>query len=231
MTEIIKDKRENLEKVAAQIIKEAIQELLKIKEKVVLAVPGGRSVAGIFENLLTEQIPWQKVHIFMIDERLVTVTDKESNFKLAKDTFIDRLETRGQLPMSNIHPFMIDESSDDYGISDYTEELKSVGARYDIILLSSGEDGHIGALYPNHNSIKSESDYYIYMNDSPKPPKGRMSASKNLLLKSKAAIIVLFGDEKRDALNNLLDKKLDIIDCPAKIIDEIENSYILTDLK
>jgi 6-phosphogluconolactonase len=212
-------------KKAADIIAQSINKLLSTQEQVVLGIPGGRSVSRIFKKLKGKNIPWKKVHIFMIDERMVSIEDDESNFRLAMECFFGELIDKKKLPEQNIYPFIPGK-----GIKSYEKELKDLGGSYDIILLSSGEDGHIGALYPNH-SIKDESEYYLTMNDSPKPPKDRMTSSRKLLLRSKVAILLFFEEAKRDALNRFQDKKLDINDCPAKLLNYIKDSYILTDLK
>lgn len=221
MSEIIRAKRAILEKKAAKIVKDSILSILKEKKDVVFAIPGGRSVAGIFKLLIKEDIPWQKVHIFMVDERMVSLEDKDSNFKLAKETFLGAIN----IPNQNIHPFVVEN-----GIKAYEGELKVLGGNYDIILLSAGEDGHVGALYPNHHSIQSDSEYYLVMNDSPKPPPNRMTLSKKLLLRSKVALIMFLGGGKRGAFAKFMDKGIDPVACPAKLVQSINESYAFTDI-
>lgn len=231
MTEIIVNKnRHILEKKAADIISNSINQLLEKKNYIILAIPGGRSISGIFEFLKEKNIPWKKVHIFMVDERLVPIDDDKSNFKLANESFIKELVSKDTLPKKNVHPFIINKNKSDYGISSYKEELKKHGSIYDIVLLSSGEDSHIGALYPNHPSIKAHSDFYLTMHNSPKPPKDRMTMSKKLLLNSKVAILLFFGESKREALKKFKDNKIDFNFCPAKLVNFIKDSYVLTDL-
>jgi len=231
MTEIIraKDKQE-YDKIATELIAKNIANVLKSKEFVVLAVPGGRSVAGIFKEFITADIPWQKVHIFIVDERLVPLEDQKSNYKLAFDSFLGELVAKNKLPKENIHPFVYDSQSIDKGTNAYETELKKFGGVYDIVLLSSGEDGHVGGLYPSHHSFSDESEFFVYMDDSPKPPKDRMSMSRKLLLKSEYAILVYLGAGKKDALDMFLDENVSVKDCPAKIVQEIENSWIVTDI-
>lgn len=222
--------RETLEKEAARVIAESIKDLLLQQDRVTLAIPGGRSVTGIFSQLKTLDIDWHKVHIFMVDERLVPIDHDDSNFKLANDTFIRELITEGSLPAKNVHPFGYDEKSEDKGIAFYEEQVKDHGGSYDIILLSAGEDCHVGALYPNHSSIKDDAAYYLTMDDSPKPPKGRMTASKNLLLSAKVALILFVGENKRKAYEKFLDEEVTTAECPAKIVAAIPEVYVVTDL-
>ncbi len=229
---IYNDSRLEIEKSAVRIIGKYAASILDKQGSLVFAIPGGRSVVGIFK-LFKElnSLDWEKIHIFMLDERLVPPGDRESNFKLAKDLFIDELVQRKSLPRSNIHPFIYDKDSPSRGISEYEDELKRFGGSYDIILLSSGEDGHIGGLYPGHHSIKDNSEYYIIMDDSPKPPPDRMSSSRRLLLRSKAAFVLFLGEGKKKAFQSFIDPNTDYLSCPAKIIYQIGRSYALSDIK
>ena len=190
----------NLDETAARIITDAINGLLQKKLFVVMAVAGGRSVGGVFNALIKHDIPWEAIHIFMVDEKLVPLEHEDSNFRLAQESFLEKLITEGKLPKGNVHPFIHDPTSPDLGLANYRKQLEQWGGSYDIVLLSSGEDGHIGALYPNHHSIRDTSPYYIAMDDGVKAPKERMSSSRKLLLRSKVAIILFYDDIKKDAL-------------------------------
>ena len=173
MKEIMIEK-EKIGKKVADILAEAISKTIRNKDQVVVAFPGGRSVAAVFDVLKEKEIDWNNVHLFMVDERMVKLDNEDCNFKLLKEELIGHIN----IPEENVHPFMVEE-----GIKAYEEELKKVGGKFDIVLLSSGEDGHIAGLYPKHHSIKDESDYFITMDDSPKPPKDRMSSSRKLIEK------------------------------------------------
>lgn len=208
----IKDTRKNLEKKAASIIIKKIKQLLKKQNKVVLGIPGGRSVKNIFKLLKISKIDWNKTHIFFVDERLVPLNDKESNYNLAKKYF----------PKKSLHPFNYK-----HPLEDYINDLKAHGGKFDIILLSSGEDCHCAGLFPNY-TIKNKDKFFIKFDDSPKPPKKRMSASRKLLEKSQMAILLFFGYEKKDAYKLFKDKKIKITKCPSKLVNNIKESYLLT---
>ena len=88
----------------AEILADKIKE---INGDVVLAIPGGRSVAGIFRELLKMDLDWKRIHLFMVDERMVQLEHEDSNFRLAKESFIDKLA--GKLPEENLHPFRVED--------------------------------------------------------------------------------------------------------------------------
>lgn len=220
------------EKTAAETIAKSIKSLLQKQPQVVLAVPGGRSVPEIFKLLRNDAtVPWEKVHIFMVDERLVPLEHEQSNFRLAKENLISPLVKSGKLPKDNVHPFVYDKEKTGAGLDEYENELKEYEGAYDIVLLSSGEDGHIGALYPKHHSVRDESEFYLIMHDSPKLPKDRMTMSRKLLLKSKVAVLLFFGEAKREAYESFVDWSKDYEQCPARLVKLIDNHYVITDIK
>lgn len=216
---------------AAKIIARTVFECLEKKgddSVVILAIPGGRSVPPIFASLLSEELPWERVHIFMVDERLVPLTDKECNYKLAMDTFLGELITENILPKENTHPFIQDSRKKDKGVSKYVKNLELVGGKIDIVLVSSGEDGHIAGLYPNHHSVMDEESIFLTMNDSPKPPKDRLSAGVKLLRQADTTILIFMGDAKKDAYKKFKDKSLDYKSCPAKLALDAKKTFVLT---
>lgn len=231
MVEVIyKETIEELDRYGALIIKEAIDKLLLEQEKLTLALPGGTSVSGILEELKYVKIDWKRVHVFLVDERLVNIDHKDSNYKLVSEILLDELSSSASISSSNIHPFILRDEVEDKGIILYQEELTGISNRYDVVLLSSGEDGHIGALYPNHDSVKDDSEYFIIMDNSPKPPKERMSISRELLLKSDTIILLFYNDHKRNSLSLFLKDGPGYEECPAKLIKEVKNPYVLTNV-
>lgn len=228
--EIIRNKNlKKLERIVVDVLVKNIRCMLKRKEYVVLGIVGGKSILGIFSLLKEEKrIAWGKVHIFMVDERLVDLDNEESNFKLARDFFINSLIENGLLPVENVHPFVL-KDSEDFGVSEYEREFKKYGDSFDIVIFSSGEDGHIAALFPNHDSVRNDSEYFLFMEDAPKSPEKRMSASRKLILRSKVALILFLGEKKGEAYRNFL-KGDDVFSCPARLVKKIEKSYVITNL-
>lgn len=221
---ILRGKRAQLDAKAAWILAEAIRTLLDSKSTVIVAVPGGRSVTGIFQNLAKDDVDWRRVHLFMVDERLVPLDDPECNFRLVAESLGETV------PAASLHPFVYDAAAEDKGVGEYERQLVQLGGRFDVVLVSSGEDGHIASLFPNHQATAVDGKRFILLDDSPKPPLGRMSATPALIAASQVGLLLFFGAGKSLALKNFFNTELSVSECPAKLIRTLPQHYILTDL-
>lgn len=224
---------ETLFSLAARALLADIQALSK--EKVVVAVPGGRSVVGLLVAMesMKEELPkdfWGRLEFFMVDERLVPLTSEDSNFKLVNEKFFSNALEAGLLKRSQLHPFIVNLDAADYGLSEYSEELNRCGGKFDVVVLGVGEDAHIGALFPNHASITNTSLQFLAMTNSPKPPPLRMTASRSLISGAAVAYALFTGEAKREALEKYRDKRISLEQCPVKLIDTVSKSVLVTDL-
>ncbi|MEN9626334.1 MAG: hypothetical protein RL557_662 [archaeon] len=206
---IKEDTKEMLEHFAAETIAEAMKKSIIDKGKVIFGVVGGRNVSGIFSLLSSQQLEWGKVHIFLLDER----KSGEGNGILAQTYFSGKA-------IVHLYENMMTAQ-------DYEKEFFQQGDRFDIILASSGEDGHIASLYPLHDSIRSEHYGFIDVHNSPKPPAERISASRRLIENSSLAVLLFFGEEKKSAFENFLNKNISVVECPAKVIQKVKKSFVL----
>jgi 6-phosphogluconolactonase len=207
-----------------------VRGVLAARPQAIVAVPGGRSAAAVFRAMLTEDLDWRRVHFFIVDERLVPVDHADSNFRLLQENLVAPLVTAGRIEPGNAHPFVVDPASADRGAARYERELAGFGMRYDAILLSAGEDGHVGALYPNHHSVADRHHGFIVMDDSPKPPPGRMTSSLSLMQTASAAVLIFAGEAKREAYGRFNDARSSVADCPARLVLAVGDAAVFTDL-
>lgn len=220
---IITGKRDHLEQRAAKIISESIRSILQKKDLLIMGIVGGSSVANVFEHLCKEDVAWEKIHLFMIDERLVPLDHQDSNYGLALPYFKD------VFPEKNLHPFTFEQGKEQEGIEQYQTLMEQHGGKYDLVLVSSGEDGHIAALFPEHHSVQSEQPFFLTMDDSPKMPPNRMTASRQLIQRAEVGLLLFFGTGKAAAFANFQQDSVPLEQCPSKMIKNIGQHYILTD--
>lgn len=214
----------------AQHLGERLRDLLARRGSVNIAVPGGRSVKKIFAMLRQAQVDWARVHFFVVDERLVPLDHPDSNYTLLREHLVDPLAREGLISSENVHPFTFDPAVPDRGARAYEAALAKQGFRFDIVLLSSGEDGHVGALFPDHHSVRNAHHGFIIMDDSPKPPAGRMTASLSLMLTAEFGVLLFAGEAKREAFAKFNDPAIPAVECPAKLVVGMKNATVFTDL-
>lgn len=221
----IKDRKSLFEK-AADLIISIISYLPDNRDPVLVAAAGGMSMSGVFAALSKKPADWSRIHFFMADERVVPAGDERSNFRILKTRLIDKIS----IPGRNIHPFRVKADKIDFGLKEYEKEFRALGESFDLVLLSSGEDGHVASLFPFHHSIRDNSEFFIAMDDSPKPPPSRISISRKLLLKSGSAMLMFTGESKRRALERFGNPDNSFEELPAVLVKSIAASFLLTDI-
>src|SRR5580700_7661027 len=137
--------------LAETAAKRLINRLNEAKGRAAVALTGGSSPQGLYRLLAEEpwrgEVPWQRVHWFIGDDRFVPETDPLSNMAMARRLFLDRVRA----PRQNIHPMATDASDPQRAARLYEDELKAFygAARldparplFDMVLMGLGVDGH-----------------------------------------------------------------------------------------
>ncbi|GAB1409072.1 6-phosphogluconolactonase [Desulfovibrionales bacterium] len=213
---------------AGEFLCARLARIVRDQGQAVLGVPGGRSVARVFQVLAAHDLDWQRVHVFLLDERCVPVGDPESNYGLVQEHLITPLHERGTRPGS-VHPFAYNAASADQGAQQYTTELAAYGLRFDVLLASMGEDGHVASLFPRHAALGVAERCFVHVHDAPKPPPARISASLPLLRTAQVVALVVLGQAKAAAFAALGDPLVAVTDCPAKALLDTQECVVFTD--
>ena len=59
------------ERAAAESIAAKLARAIEERGQATLAISGGRSPWGMLDQLARQNLPWDKVHVFQVDERIV----------------------------------------------------------------------------------------------------------------------------------------------------------------
>ncbi|XSC42174.1 6-phosphogluconolactonase [Bradyrhizobium sp. RDT10] len=140
--------------------------------RVAICLTGGSSPKQLYQLLATDpyrsRIPWQRVHWFIGDERLVPADDPLNNMGMARTIFLNECA-----PAANIHPIptaTADPADPDRSAALYERELQSFyGADtldlarplFDLVLMGVGPDGHTASLFPDDPALDETARWVV----------------------------------------------------------------------
>ena len=133
----------------AQVAREAVTE----RGRCALAFSGGATPWRAFRALAGEDVPWDRVHLFQVDERAAPSGDPERNDFHLKEALIDRIA----IPSANVHPMPVEEEDLDEGARRYEAILRQIAGTppvLDLVQLGLGEDGHMASLFPGDAALQ-----------------------------------------------------------------------------
>jgi 6-phosphogluconolactonase len=138
-------------------------------------------------------LDWSNVHVWWGDERFVEKNSADRNELQAKNALLDHIS----IPQENLHPFPA--SDEGLSLDEAATEFRKVveGARFDILLLGIGPDGHIASLFPGKNAA---GELVVAEHDSPKPPPQRLSLSYAAINTAIEVWFTVAGADKESAV-------------------------------
>ena len=212
---LIFDDKMSLSKALAQEILNIAKKSISEKNCFSIVLTGGQSVLNLYKILSKSDSNWEKWHIYIGDERCVPMRHKDRNDQVINEIWLDN----STISKNNIH-FIQAELGLIEAQKEYEKVLKKID-KFDVVLLSVGEDGHVASLFPNHSY--PDNKMVVIESNSPKSPKQRLSMSYKQLNKSNYIFKLLIGKSKQQVVH-LLQKTTNL---PiTKVTGECEKLYI-----
>ncbi|MDQ5845482.1 MAG: 6-phosphogluconolactonase [Acidobacteriota bacterium] len=149
---IVLDSPEDVARAGAERFVSHAQTAIDDHDVFSVALAGGNTPRRMYQLLASDsfrnEIHWNNVHLFFGDERCVPPNDPDSNYRLAREALISRV----QIPVRNVHPIN-GEGDPIENAKLYEDELRSFFAgrqwpQFDLVLLGLGTDGHSASLFP-----------------------------------------------------------------------------------
>jgi len=138
---------------AAERIAQVAREAVAQRGRCALAFSGGTTPWRALKTLAGEDLPWDRVHLFQVDERVVPFGDPERNYFHLREALIDRIA----IPPANVHPMPVEEEDLDEGGRRYESILRRIAGTppvLDLVQLGLGEDGHTASLFPGDAALQ-----------------------------------------------------------------------------
>lgn len=189
--------REMLIIEVAQNILGDLKAALLTQENVSFVVPGGTTPGPIFDILCTADIEWNRVHVMLSDERWVPDDNDRSNAKLLRDRLLVN-----RAAAAKFTPFYVPDVEVTVACKDLSETLASEWP-ISVLVLGMGADMHTASLFPEANglgaALSANADALLPI--QAEGQEQRVTLSAPVLNSAISKHIVIFGDDKRAALD------------------------------
>jgi 6-phosphogluconolactonase len=185
-----------------------------------MALAGGNTPRSIYEQWATVQDEslWRKVHFFWGDERCVPPDEKESNYKMAYDSFLSKIKVSD----NQIHRIR-GEVDLEMEVHRYSDEIKGHlpivknFPQFDWILLGVGNDGHTASLFPTSKTLKEKS-LICEVAQHPETGQKRISLTLPVINNARKVTFLVTGKEKSEIVPKILRDKNSLLTLPAALV-------------
>ncbi|MGB3208635.1 MAG: 6-phosphogluconolactonase [Crinalium sp.] len=193
-----------------------------------IALSGGSTPKPLYEAIAQQNLPWDKIHIFWGDERYVPPDDPDSNFRMAREAWLNQVD----FPPSNIHPMPTQgeaATSADLYEQELQEFFKTAPLEFpafDVILLGMGDDGHTASLFPHTDALQVRDRLITVGNKDGQP---RITFTVPLINQARCVLFVVAGANKRQALAQIFAQEGDDLAYPSRLIQPQAELWWLLD--
>lgn len=195
-----------------------MQEAIASRGKCTIALSGGSTPKPLYEALAAEDLPWDKIYVFWGDERYVPVDSPESNQKMARELWLNKVD----IPEANIYPMpttggdpAADAAKHEAELQEFFQVSPGQFPSFDLILLGMGDDGHTASLFPHTDALKV-SDRLITVGAKEDQP--RITFTVPLINNARCVLFVVAGASKQPALDRIFAEEADEANYPSRSI-------------
>lgn len=187
-----------------------------------MAVSGGQTPRMMLRALSHQDMPWEKVHVVQVDERVAPAGHQDRNLTQLRDSLL----MHAPLPMDHIYAMPVEAADLEAAAAQYTEKLQEIAGSppvLDLVHLGLGSDGHTASLIPGDPVLKvADADVALtglYQG------RRRMTLTYPILNRSRCILWLVTGSEKAGMFARLRDGDLSI---PAGLVHR-EQAIVLAD--
>jgi 6-phosphogluconolactonase len=206
---VVADRKAIAETAAQRLIKR----LKDAKDHAAVCLTGGSSPEGLYRLLAEEpwrsEVPWDRVHWFMGDDRFVPEDDPHSNMGMARRLFLDKVS----VPRSHVHAIPTDANDPEGAANLYQDTLrKFYGAErldpawplFDLVLMGVGPDGHTASLFPGSRALEERGRWVVGVDKAGMEPLvPRVTLTFPALALTREMLFIVDGSGKRDILRRV----------------------------
>ena len=186
---------------AASLIALQARAAVVARSRFILGVSGGQTPSLMLRALAGEDVPWAKVDVVQVDERIAPAGHPDRNLTALRESL-----RHASLPPEHIHPMPVEAPDLEAAAGRYAELLRTIAGTppvLDLAHLGLGADGHTASLVPGDPVLDvTNADVAVTGAYRGRP---RMTLTFPMLNRSRRILWVVTGGEKAEAMARLLD--------------------------
>lgn len=197
-------------KSAAHLFTEAALNAVGARGLARIAISGGTTPKAMFALLadptqpFLQQVPWNKLDLYWVDERCVPPTDADSNYRMTNEVMLSKVP----LPADHVHR-MEGELNPEVAAARYESLIRNTfkleGAEtptFDLILLGMGDDGHTASLFP-HTEALNDLTHIAIANHVPQKDTWRITLTWPVINQGREVAFLIEGTAKAQVLHDV----------------------------
>jgi 6-phosphogluconolactonase len=199
----------------------------KKKGTIYIALSGGSTPEPFYKLFKSsKKLPWNRIHLFLVDERYVPINHPDSNYAMIA-TALGKTQIQ---KLKNFTCFHTDLTIKDC-LKQYAKELNQTPTNpkknpaFDLTILGIGPDGHTASLFPKQSALTTRQPV-AHTTTSQFKVKDRLTITFPVILKSKTLLVLMKGQEKLPTLKELTNGKKSATGFPAKKLLKHKNLNI-----
>jgi 6-phosphogluconolactonase len=193
---------------AASIVAEELVAGARTGQSLVLT--GGHTPGRAYELAAEREPDWSAASLWWGDERCVPPEDERSNFRLAREHLLDRIEA----PPREVQRIR-GELGGEEAAAEYDELVR--GASFDYILVGIGPDGHAASLFPGQPALEEAERRAIPNEPLLEPFVERVTLTVPVLCSAPEVVFIVTGEEKAEAVERAFGRPPGL-ETPASLI-------------
>ncbi|MEM8561064.1 MAG: 6-phosphogluconolactonase [Pseudomonadota bacterium] len=192
------ESRQALDRALSSYIAKKLQQDLANDVAASLAVSGGKTPCGMFEQLSKHALDWPKVSVTLVDERKVPVNSTDSNERMVREHLLQNQAKAAR--------FVGLARAGATALEDLERELLAMPRPYCTVVLGMGLDGHTASWFPGADNLErlldQDNPAQVAESVPPAAPHKRITQTLSALIASKEIIIHITGQDKLDVIMN-----------------------------
>jgi 6-phosphogluconolactonase len=219
------DGADGLSRAAAEHFLERAQAAVAAHGVARVAISGGSTPKRTFELManpaekFAAAIPWERMELYWVDERMVPPDDKDSNYLMTREALLDKV------PLNPERIFRIEgELEPEAAAARYESAIRNhlrlegaEGPRFDVLALGMGDDGHTASLFPHTEAI-NEMIRIAVANHVPQKETWRVTLTWPVINEARDVFFLIAGKDKAQPVHDVLLGKYDPEMLPSQLI-------------